>query len=245
VHRVIAVVVAAGCGRLHFDELASDASDARSAVSVLYANTFDSLYAIDPQTLQPTHLADFTTPGAVAVQLGDIAVDSAGNLIGVGVSTPDVYSVDPATGVCTAISTNLPVAQYGIGFATVSGQDVLMGAGGDANLYRIDATTGAASLVGAFGLAPSGDLAWAGGELLLTTRTAGTDGLARVDLVTGQATAIGDTTYTQVLALAWFGGILYGLTGGGQIVVLDPATGSPIQTKSIGGSWVGAASPPS
>jgi hypothetical protein len=236
---LVAVSAAAGCGRIHFDELA----DARQAAPVLYANTFGSLYSIDPQTLQPTHLADFTAAGS-AVMMSDIAVDRTGNVIGAGVTPPDVYAVDPATGVCSPIATNLTVEQYGIGFAPVGAQDVLFGAGSDGQLYRIDLTSGAATVVGAFGLPPSGDLAWAGNELLLTTRTAGTDLLARVDTANGQATAIGDTTYMQVLALGWLNGVLYGLTGGGQILVLDPATGGPLDAVTIGQSWVGAASPP-
>jgi hypothetical protein len=232
-------VAASACGRIHFDPIATDAPSPR-----LYANTFSSLYSIDPQTHQPIHIADFTDPGGAAVQLGDIAIDREGNLIGVGVVTPEVYSVDATSGVCAAISTNLGVAQYGLGVALVGGREVLFGAGADGNMYRIDVASGVATVLGPFGLQPSGDLAWAGDELLLTTKTNGTDGLASVNVDTAQATTIGDTQHAQVLALAYFDGMLYGLTGGGEVLVLDPTTGGPIDVTTIGQSWVGAASPP-
>lgn len=95
-------------------------------------------------------------------------------------------------------------------------------------LIRINAVTGAGSLVGNFGggLTSSGDLAFASNDVLYAALdSGGTVVLARVDRATGVATTIGPTGLNAVYGLAFFCCHFYGASEPGELLRIDAATG--------------------
>jgi hypothetical protein len=113
----------------------------------------------------------------------------------------------------------------------------------DYGLFTVDPTTGAATLVGSFGLlltppdVPTGLTFDADGDLWLTVGAE----LYLVDTTTANAT-LAHTLPREVRALATLGDQLYALTSDSQVEELDPATGSltPLFPVSFAGSILDA-----
>lgn len=247
---VLLVAGSLGCGRMNFDPLGGDggmgssgdtaSGDGSTTPRFLYAATQSAFFRIDPVTLTRTQLmplcANLGSP-----QLADIAMSSTRQIVAGGLASTAFYRV-ATDGTCTLV-TNQPVRMFALEFipaGVLGSSEVLIGAGDDAMLYRVDPQTGGTQLIGLIGSLPGGDLTWTGTEALLTTQAAATDHLARLNLTTGAATDLGDTTYDSVTGLAWFDGALYGFVNAGTIFELDAATGAPIRTQATTELWAGA-----
>ena len=244
--RGLVLVAIAGCGRFHFDPLAdSSPADSRPADAsdgsgrVLYAASQSQLFRVDPVSLVETPVMPLCM-SIGAPQLADIAISSTQQIVAPALATTAFYRID-ATGNCTLVG-NLAVRMFGLEFMPPDalGSEVLIGAGDDGNLYRIDPQTAGIQLVGAVGALPGGDLTWTGSVALLTTQAGATNHLSRVDLTTGVGTDLGDTTYNSVTGLAWLDGALYGFANAGTIFELSPTTGAPIRMRQTAELWSGA-----
>lgn len=113
--------------------------------------------------------------------------------------------------------------------ATRPATRTLYGAGRDGILFRINARTGRAAVIGRFGhgLASAGDLTFADGHLYATVDRPGSTWslLATVNVRTGAATVIGPTGYRKVYGLLTSNGALFGATYSGKYLALCRATG--------------------
>jgi hypothetical protein len=146
----------------------------------------------------------FTLSGNSGVTLAGMAVAN-GMLYGSSyhTSTDALYTINPANGAVTAVGSNLlDIDDFS---STTSG---LYAVGVDANLYSINATTGAPTLIGPTGLSfgfwrslstNSSTLFFANGNFLYTINTS-----------TGAATLIGNMGGPEEGAMVWEGGLLYG-----------------------------------
>jgi hypothetical protein len=251
---VFTVVGLVGCGRMHFDPVGggspgddgSTPSDA--GPPTIYANTDKTLFRIDPATFAATLLFDLSRADSVTPQISDLALDSAGTLFAAEQFDTKIYRVDLATGACTIIPLSVGTSLYGAAFVPKGvvdpNNDVMIGAGSDSNLYKVDVTSGVATLIGPLGAMPSGDLVWTGSALVLTIEGSPSDVLATVDLGTGHATPIGSTGQVNVYGLAMIAGALIGFVNGGDIVRLDPATGAATHILTSSNHWGGATTTP-
>jgi hypothetical protein len=96
-------------------------------------------------------------------------------------------------------------------------------------LLQIDPVTGSASVVGSLGgFASSGDLAFDSNDRLYgaLTDNAGTVVLATIDQTTGAATLVGNIGFGTCYGLAFHCCRLYGVTGGGEVLNINCATGA-------------------
>lgn len=105
-------------------------------------------------------------------------------------------------------------------------------AGGNPGLYSINESTGAATLIGEFGIA--GDVTCAGGMAFADDSTlymAGSNNkLYTVDTGTGQATQKGPMGYSGVAAMLFIDDTLYGFSNNNRDII-------SINTSSGAGSW--------
>jgi len=111
----------------------------------------------------------------------------------------------------------------------------------------VNTSTGVASTIGPFptGHSSSGDLAFAGGTLYLSTTDPVADTLMKVDPVTGATVAIGPIGFAHVFGLVGSQGQLFGFTSAGQLLRINTTTGAGTVIGIIGPPYQGAASPPS
>ncbi len=150
----------------------SDAAAAPPA-TLLYAHDDTTLYRIDPTdpTLAATSLGTFDCIGSNgASSMTDIAIDDAQNLVGVATSTLFLsMKVGPGGVQCTqssvAISTSSVTGDhakfYGQSFAPKGTLDpaaqALVVGNDQGEMYVVDQTTGAPTIIGTFGAVPAND----------------------------------------------------------------------------------------
>lgn len=177
--------------------------------------------------------------GAMGATMYDLAFDGSGNLW--GVNQNGLYSINKVTASSTLIGS----------FGSVNGvvNSLVFGSNGtlyaaSTSLYTINTGTGAATLLGTGGgYESSGDLAFIGGELLLSAKGTGgsTDRLFDIDITTGSGMFLGNIGYNNVFGLASNNGInLYGVAGN-NILSIDPTNGSSSLLSTYTHSLLGAA----
>jgi hypothetical protein len=127
--------------------------------------------------------------------------------------------VNPADGSSTIVG----VSGNGIQGLAIRSDGTLFGLSHQ-NLYTIDKTTGAATLVGFMGpFAGDFDAKFDNtGKLLLETNGA----LYSVNTSTGNATLVGPTPGFTVLSMDFENGTMYGFTTGDQIISINTSTGA-------------------
>ncbi len=218
--------------------------------SVIFAHTGPTLFRIDADTLELSEVGDFQWPAGInGDAITDIAIDGDGKIT--AVSNTRVYSVDSSTAAATLLSTLEAGHQFNalswLPAGTIPGTsgEVLIGAAGDGSFWRIDPSTGAATLQGTYGngYKSSGDLVSIEGAGTFATVKDGTmERLVRLDPVTGATTPVGGPlAFTKIFGLAYWKGQLYGFTAGGALVVIDPTSGgSSLQQMTPGMVWYGA-----
>lgn len=226
-----------------------DAPPGEGEVAV-FAHTSSTLFRVDPDTLQIARVGDFGWPG-VADTMTDIAIDSAGVMI--GVSFTSVYRIDPATAQTTLLSSGLSGEFNGLSFVpgeqatgNPEAADVLVGTRNlDGAVFSIDPMTGQATQIGNMGggFSSSGDLVSVRDfGTAATTTGVGADVLVRLAAVTFAAQAIGtDTGYGDIWGVGFWKGKIYGFTDGGAFVLIDPVSGAATLVTTTAEAWWGAA----
>ncbi len=264
-------LLAAACGR---DPIASpDAAGADagapdadlgpdseiSTESLVYAHSGPDLYRIDTNNLDVIHIGAFG-----GNNLTDIAVDKDGGMV--GVSFGKLWSIDPGTGVATEIAAfdGQSDSLTSLSYVPVDPNDPdsaerLVTAGKSGDVYEVDPTTGAATVIGNYGLSngmqicSSGDIVSVRGLGTLATVTVGCpvftglDYLATVDPTTWEVTLIGteSTGFDKIFGLGFWGGTIFGFVDAegpdtGTMITIDPVTGVGTPAVSSTFDWYGA-----
>ncbi len=209
----------------------------------LYAHTSTHLYTVDPFARQATQLA------SAPAGLFDIDTHPDGTLYGITTST--LYAYTPASQSWRTIGSHgISASTNANGFA-IDGQGVAYVTGGN-QLYRIDLMTARSTLVGNMGggFSSSGDCVVTKGNTLYMTSTGtgifgGNDVLVLVNGQSGVGARVGATNHEDIYALTAAWDILFGLTGTGQLVEINPSTGASTTLHTFAGkAWYGAASTP-
>jgi hypothetical protein len=207
----------------------------------VFAHGYDALYRVDPDSLAIQPVGAFGWP-AEPDTMTDIAVDSAGRIVGISFSV--VYEVDPATARCRRLAA-LDRELNGLSFVQGDDGEVLLGAALDGTVVRLDPQSGASTTLGSFGdgLTSSGDLVSVDGfGTVATARTVDgwTDVLVSVDPSDGSATIIGDTGVTDIWGLGFWRNRVFGFTGYNELVVIDPESGAATVEGTGDVPWYGA-----
>jgi hypothetical protein len=150
--------------------------------------------------------------------------------------TDGFCTIDLKTGACSSPLTPLKGGPVGLDFAP----DGKLYSAGGTKVNVVTLTTGAQTPVATYpaGLQASGDLAFVGSRMLGTATTGGTgnDFLVEFDLSTGTAKTLGRTNHRGIWGLAAYGPTLYGLTSTGQVLTINPMTGSSSELSSVPGA---------
>ena len=180
----VGMIVAMGCATLH-------------AGNIAYIVTGNATFgSVDLDT------GIYTSIGSQAQQLAGLGV-SGGNLYGVLYGGNTLYQVDPATAALTTIGNALVNFQdFG---STTSG---LYAIGADTNLYSINASNAAPTLVGATGLSIAGVTLGLSTNSSTLYYTNGTN-LYTLSTTTGAATLVG-ATGVRIGGMVFEGGSLWG-----------------------------------
>jgi hypothetical protein len=212
-----------------------------------YVHSPTRLYRVDGATGVPTPVADFAGPCA-GVNVGDIAIDRTGAMVAITLGST-LYPLDATNATCGTAVGSLGHACNALAFMpdpAAPTQDILVAACGS-SLYRVNRSTGAATLVGAFGggLSSSGDVVYVpGAGLYATLSGAGTDRLGKIDPATGVATVVGDTGKSSLYGLGYRAGKILAF-GNGTAFTLDLSNGAATSLNAATGvSAYGAASGP-
>ena len=227
--------------------------------SKVYAHSGSVLYRIDTVNFGTVQIGPLTGLGSAS--LTDLAVDKNDHMVGVTLSK--LYSIDATTGACTLISTlsnthnptSLSYIPSDLG--DPNSADILVTADSVGDVYKIDESSGSASLIGSYGgsgatkVVSSGDLIGVRGLGIYATVDVGTgsgtnDYLARIDPTTWAATPIGTgTNYNNIFGLGFWAGTIYGFvddktTHTGKIIKIDPTSGVGTEILSSAIEWYGA-----
>jgi hypothetical protein len=169
--------------------------------------------------------------GEMPVTMTDIAFDPSGNLW--GITFGQLFRINTTT---AAVSL--------VGNLGTSANSLVFGADGtlytaNSSLFTVNTSTGAASLIGGGGgYNSSGDLAFVGGNLFLSSVG---DNLFRLNTTTGAGTLVGPIGFGSVFGLATDNNIdLYGLTGT-SVLAINTATGDGTFLVNYAGTSLGTA----
>jgi murein DD-endopeptidase MepM/ murein hydrolase activator NlpD len=211
-----------------------DQSDTDQPVISSYVNLTNRLYAhsiaLNPG-IYVVNPGDGTATllGMIGVRdIIDIAFSSHNTLY--GITFDKFVMIDPYTAQGKIIGNSIGFTNLSA-LVTSPNSLIYAASSDDGKFIRIDENTGTGTLIGHFGsgLTSSGDLAYdSSGKLFATVKKTGstTDWLASINPTNGAATLIGDTGFPEVWGISFEGGILYGVTSGGQLIRIDPKTGS-------------------
>lgn len=180
-----------------------------------------------------------TLPSSYGNYYGDIAVDGAGNRYVTGSFTQTIIKVDAAGAVSQYVNPNAGAALLGI---TVAGNDLYV-ASDNAQLTRVDLSTGAQTTLAATpgGTAPA--LAYGAGKLFVGTYS----GLRAYDTASNSYTSVaGLNSLYNSLTFANDGRLLLSDYNNSRILAYDPVTNSSSVFRSgianVGGIAVHAGS---
>jgi hypothetical protein len=209
---------------------------------LVYAHSRDTLYSFSPRALVVTEIGPFNVASGEVPNVLDIALDNAGTMY--ATSRTALYSCDPMTATLTeigpfGIADNELNALTFLAEGELGATEVMIGATNEGNYYRIDTTTGAATLLGTYpdGWLSSGDIvsvAGLGTFATLKRMDYAADIAARITFApdgTSTVTVIGPTrsgtsNYTQLFGVAYWGRSLYGFTNRGELLEIDKETGA-------------------
>ena len=210
------------------------------ATEKMYANTSGSLYQVDPETSAMTLIGDFTEDGRPVDHFEDIAIDLSGHMYG---GTGEyMYLINPNTAEVRAICP-LDIDTTALTF-TSEGELII---GVDTALYRFDVVDCSISvLIPNSYFETSGDIVGLpDGYLYWSVRGSGSDKLIKVNPRTGYEEWVGDIGEDRLYGMGYANDKLYGFSGEGVIVEIDPSTGSSSFMKEVNGlSWWGATTNP-
>ncbi len=237
--------------------------------SLVYVNTEQSLYSIDPAvSLDLNLVGDFTGPCTDGSGLYDIAVDGDGAIV--GIAAEGLYDVDPETAACTVLSVFPEGSPHFFSLSRVRGADpdapfaeVLVAASVEEGEWVMIDPEGETidELFIHLGyhdpddneLVSSGDIVsiQVGPDEFVTYATlkcssgytaAGceSDWLALVDPATGEATLVGQVGFCKLFGLGFWGSAVYGFTGDQEFVLVDVGTGEGTLVGNAGLTFWGA-----
>lgn len=224
--------------------------------NTVYAHTSSELYMFGVKgELQVELIGPFDFPaGTLDRRMTDIAVDRFGVMW--GISFADVFVIEPNTAECWRIA-ELPQDFNGLTLVPreVLGtpHDALIGADLDGGWWRLELVTSGGmaevqtTALGSFGSSwgSSGDAFSIAGVGTYATIDKGEfedDRLAAVDPVSGRVTQVIATLdgYRTVFGLAGWAGRVYAFDEGGDVLVIDLATGGITARVATGKAWWGA-----
>lgn len=209
-------------------DTASDASTQNTSDSgpgslnaEVYAHSSDTLYRLNPNTLEVAEVATFSGCSDVI----DIALDRNSNLY--GTTFAGLYQIDRDTAACTLIAAgNYPnsLSFVPVGVLDTSAEALVAFRGSE--YLRIDVTTGAMTTIGSIadGLTSSGDIVSVeGGGTYLTVNGDGCDDcLVELNPVDGSLQRNwGELGFPNVFGLAYWGGTAYGFDDNGTAFTIE------------------------
>ncbi len=220
----------------------------------IYAHSADTLYKLDPKTLELSNVGAFgNTAGGTVTDMTDIALDKDGAMFGVSFNT--LYKIDYKSGVhCTRLA-SLATEFNGLTFVPAGTIDplkeVLVGVALDGGWYRVDVATGASSAtvtkLGSYGsgYSSSGDSVGIIGDAVYSTVSTGfggSDHVVTIDPKTGKVLKdIGDTGVGGFWGVGYWGGVMYGFSSAGDLYQIDLKTAKStkvtIKGSPSGGFW--------
>jgi len=189
----------------------------------------------------------FTPINNMGVLLGGGLGSYGGNLYGGGAYGGTLCTVNPVSGVASAVGNGS--LTYGNLASAANGLFALPSEG---NFYSINPTTGASTVIAATGLTNTGGMGNGLGQYVYAAEWVGTESfLYSIDTTTGVPTLIGDTSVQVIGAVVGINGTLWAGTSQRQIYTLDPVTGAGTFVSDLSGTssdfWglaAGANSPP-
>jgi hypothetical protein len=217
--------------------LAPAGAAAQPAAFVADTEETDDLYGLDLATGTATFIG-----GTVAADVEGLALRGDGVLFGISDDSDELLTCDPLTGACSAVGTlGAAISDPGLAFAcdgtlfmgTEGGNDPDAPPG---DLYRVDTTTGLATLVGSLlgdfdaqsiAQGPASPGCPSGMYALDGNHNADEPRLACLDLTTGAATVIGDT------GVAIDGQPAVDFDAGGTLWLVENLDGSDIYTVDL------------
>jgi hypothetical protein len=239
------------------------------ADSLVYANTEDALYYIDPSvSLDLQFVGDFSGPCTSGSGLYDIAVDEDGEIV--GIAAEGLYAVDEETAECSWILEFPDGSPHFFSLSYVKGADseqpdadVLVAASVEEGEWvRVNPEEQTAEEIfvhlgyhdpGVFEYVSSGDIVslesgpgeYSTYATLKCSDGYGGDGcendwLASIDPESGEAELIGDVGFRKLFGLGFWGDQVYGFTGDQQFVLVDVETGQGTLVEDSGLTFWGA-----
>lgn len=232
--------------------------------SRVYAHSGTTLYRLNNLTLSAQQIGTMT---GLDAQLLDLAIDKDEKIVG---NTRDtLYRINASTGAITVIR---ELAASAKGLTSLSyvpadpddpaSPDILISANNMGQVFKIDATTGEATVIGSYGTAPNGDIIKSSGDIFgirgygvyatVDIGTGSMDYLAKLDPKNNwKASPIGfaGTGFDKIFGIGYWGGKIYGFVDngfvnnvdqGGRIVQIDAVTGAATEISSAPIRWFGA-----
>jgi hypothetical protein len=203
-----------------------DVFDVRVPPSAAVYLASDTLWAWDPVTKVTT------TIGRLPETMYDIAIDFDGMLIGLALSGT-LYQIDPAT----ATSTRWLTTSSANNALTVLPDNRIIMAG-SGNVFEVNRTTGAATLVYSYGGMSSGDITEAAGDLYWTVT--GGDKVVHIDPATWSTVSAVNVGHSSLFGIAWPLGDLWAFANNGTAYRLDMSSGATLETANTGTTPYGA-----
>lgn len=174
--------------------LAVSASPARAASTTAYGEALDTLYKIDLETRQATELGEAGYVGNTKiVNISGLTTTSDGSLYAVAGGLKLLVRVDTGNGKANVVS-SLPLSggqsdALDLGMSADCQDTLWLASGTSQQLWRVDRTSGALTVVGSTGHPISGLVAR--DDVLYGTGSKADRTFYRIDKITGAATAIG------------------------------------------------------
>jgi hypothetical protein len=210
------------------------------AQAKVYANTSGSLYEVDPETGYMTYVGDFKENGVPVDHFEDIAIDLSGHMYG---GTGEyMYLINPNTAEVRAIC---PLEIDTTALTFTSSGDLIIGV--DTALYTFDVVTCSIDVLLANSYyETSGDIVGLpDGYLYWSVRGGDSDKLIKVNPNNGAEEWVGDIGENRLYGMGYSNDKLYGFSGSGVIVEIDPETGwSTFMKQANNLSWWGATTNP-
>lgn len=197
----------------------------------LFAASDQMLYAIDVDLLTTAAIGPIAM-GAEQFDVDGLALHGA-NLIGLSPGGAELITIDPSSAVVTSRVTLLPAGPYGgltVAPAGELGNEAVVFAGRNAQLFKINTATGATTLVGSWGggMAFFSDLAWVKGVgLFATLQGVSCFGVcfAKINPATGAATTFRTNLSPNLFGLSGYREQLWALDGAGPVLTVNQSTG--------------------
>lgn len=202
--------------------------DAEPEVAEMYVHTPDTLYIIDDKTFDLVLVGPFGLDADEKIT--DLAVTPDGNVY--GISKDKLYSINADNGAATFVADVPGVVNVGMTFLD---DGTLLATDKAGGVRRIDPQTGKVTEIGEFGsgYATAGDLVAVANGTMFAISDEGPNGdeldnnvLLTVDPKSGTAYPVGQIGYGRVFGCAVANNAVYAFTDAGEVIEIDPVSGS-------------------